>query len=213
MADGTKRGFSMWVEKLMTAAVPSSRKQVWLARGVIILAVLLFLILKASKVDISRAEINGATLYTPPLLLPIISAVLGIMVGAVAVVFWMQGRIYRVLARVMAVLSAYVLFNAPTGLNHRLIITTNSFDLRVGSWFSPLDTKVKFASLAYMSVDVSKSGGYELRALTKSGEEISVPMCDLVKQALPDVLREAARHNVVIGESADGVQIPAALRR
>lgn len=203
----------MQAEEPMTGALPSSRKQMWLARGALMVLVVLLLILKLSKIEISRAESGGAAVFSPPLLLPIISAVLGVLVGAVAVVFWMQGRIYRVLAPVMALLSLYVLFNAPTGMNHHMIVTPDSFDLRIGSWYSPIDTKVEFASIAYMIVDDAKAGGYELRAFTKSGEQISVPMCDLLKQALPDILRGAARHSVVIGEGADGLQIPGALRQ
>ena len=203
----------MRVEKRMVGAVPSSRKQMWLARVALVVLAVLFLILTLSKIEISRAEADVATVYSPPLILPIISAVLGILIGAGAVVFWMQGRIYRVLAPMMALLSLYVLFNAPTGMNHHMVVTPDSFDLRIGSWYSPTDTKVEFASLAYIIVADAKGGGYELRAFTKTGKEISVPMCDLLKQALPDVLRGAARHSIVIGEGADGLQVPAALRQ
>ena len=197
----------------MIARVPSTRKQVWLARGVLLVLAALFLTLKFSNFEVSRVEAEGTTVYSPPLLFPIISAVLGILVGAAAVVFWMQGRISRIFAPVLALLSLWVLFNAPTGMNHRLIVTPHSFDPRLGSWYSPVDTKVEFASLVYLIVDSAKAGGYELRAVTKSGNQNSVPMCDLLKQALPDVLQAAARQNVVIGEGADGLQIPAALRQ
>lgn len=194
------------------SVVPSSRKQVWLARGVLLVLAALFLFLKLSKFEISRSEIQGTTVYSPPFVFPIIFGVLGIAVGAMAVVFWMQGRIYRILAPVLALLSLFVLFNTPTGMNHSLIVTPHSFELRIGSWYSPVDTKVEFASLAYLSVDEAKAGDYELRALTRTGNKISVPICDLLKRALPDVLERAARHDVVIGDNADGWQIPPALR-
>jgi len=191
--------------------VPVSRSQMWLARGVCIALVALFLILKLFTPEVSRVESEGAIVYSPSLLLPIMSVGIGILVLAVGALYWRAGGIYRFFVPVLLLLGVGMLFFAPTGTNHRLIVTPDSFDLRLGFWFAPEDTKVEYASLVYMSVDDARDGGYVLTMYTKEGEEISVPIHDLLKAALPEILNAAADHELVIGEQPDGSQVPAAL--
>jgi len=194
--------------------MPASRKQVWLARGGIVAVVVLLLILVVSGVRVSVASEGGTTVYTPAPVLPLISGAFGIVVGVAAVVFWMQpGLFFRLVAVVLAGMAVFTLFNTPTGLNHRLVVTPDYLRLRIGSWYSPVDSELRFNSVAYVVVNGAKGGGYELRAATKDGGQIVIPMCDLLKKASPEVFRIAAQRGAVIVEGADGLQIPAALRQ
>src|ERR1035441_4104230 len=100
----------------MISTLPVSRKQMWLARSAIVTLVALLLILKLSGLHVSAMKDGSATVYSPPLVLPIVSGALGIVAGIVVVVFWMQpGRIFRLFALVLALMALYILFNAPTG--------------------------------------------------------------------------------------------------
>ena len=147
------------------------------------------------------------------MLVPMLSGALGIVVGVVAVVFWMQpGLFFRGVAVALGLMCVFTLFNAPTGLNHYLIVTPDYFRLRIGSWYSPADSEVKFNSVGYLAVDKTKGGHYELRVMGKDGQ-VAVPICDLMRKALPEVFRQAALRGVVIGDGPDGLQIPAALKQ
>ena len=122
------------------------------------------------------------------------------------------GRFFRLVAPMLALVSLFMIFNAPTGLNQRLTVTPDSFHLRIGSWYSPVETRVEFTSMAHFVVQRSGDGDYEFRAVAKGGDQISVPMYDLLRKALPESFHRAEQHRVVIGEGAAGLQIPAALR-
>ena len=196
----------------MISLSPTSQKQRWLARGAIVAALVMFIILKFAPLEISAVKDGNTTLYKPPLVLPVISSAMGILTGVAALVFWMQpASIFRLFAIILAMIASYVLFNAPTGLNHHLIVTADSFKQRIGPWYSPWDTKVEFNSLAYLSVERTKDGAYAFQAYTKSGEEIFVPVHDLMRKAVPEIMQRAGQCGVVIGDGPDGLPIPAAL--
>jgi hypothetical protein len=185
----------------------------WLARGALAALVPLLLILKLWAFRVSAVSTGTTTVYSSPPLLPIISGAFGIVIGIGAVVFWMQpGLFFRLVAVALAFLALSALFNAPTGLNHRLVVTPDYFHLRLGPWYAPVDTQVEFGSLAYVALRRTRDGAYELQAFTNGGSRVSVPVCDIMRKALPEILQRAAQRSVVIGEGADGLQIPAALR-
>jgi len=181
----------------------------WLARGAIFTLLVTLPVLLLFGPRISTVTDGNSIVYSPSLVLPVISFAFAVIIGVGAVVFWMQPRGFsRSIAAALALVALYVLFNAPTGLNHRLVVTPHSFDLRIGSWYAPQNTKLDFTSLHYLSVDQLKDGGYEINAITREGTQTSIPVNDLLKKALPEILRGAAQSGVVIGDSAEDFQIP-----
>jgi hypothetical protein len=183
----------------------------WLARGVVGVAVIMLIVLNIPGIaDVRLIKTGDVTTYSAPLFGPIIFGVLGSVVGVVAVVYWMQrGWVHRGASMVLAALALYVLFNTPTGFNHQLVVTPDYFLQRIGSWYAPVETKVDFNSLMYVSVmeikpDKKGRKAYDLRCIRKGGESVRVPVSDMIKKALPEILKRAAEHNVLIGDAADG---------
>jgi hypothetical protein len=197
----------------MLPFVPRSKTQMWLARAAILSVLLLLIALKLSSFQVLSVQSGPTVIYSSPRNLPIICGLFGLVVAVVAVVFWMQHAIlFRVISVFIGLMALYILLISPTGLNHRLTLSPESLQLRLGYWFSPADTAVDFSTLAYLSVDKSNDGDYEITGLTKDAREVIVPMCDMVKAALPEILHRAAQKGAIIGEGPDGLQIPATLR-
>jgi len=183
----------------------------WLSRGAVAAGVVMLIVLKTVGIANVTSRTHGdTTVYSVPLLGPVFFGALGIIACVLAIVYWMQqGWFYRGVSVALFGISIFVLFNAPTGINHRVVVTPEYFFHRVGSWYSPVETKVDFKSLAYVSIREEKRARnerktYELRCITKEGAETSVPLYDMMKKALPEILKRAADHEVVIGESPDG---------
>ena len=110
---------------------------------------------------------------------------------------------------VLAALSLYAFFNTPTGFNHCAVVAPNYFFQRIGSWYAPVETKVDFDSLMYITLaeakpDKSGRKTYELRCVNKKADETRIAINDFMKKALPEILKRAAEHNVLIGDGADG---------
>ena len=190
---------------------PTTNRSVQIARGMIVVCVAFIFTMKFAPPDVSRVERDGAVVYTLPVLFPILFAVLALGAGVAAYFFWRARHthpVFRLFALVLAVVSLFQLFNAPTGLSHHLIVTPDTFELRIGHWYAPIGTKVEYRSQAYASVVDAEGGGYALYTITDDGIETSAYIGDLMKAALPDILREMARHDVLIGERPDGWQLP-----
>lgn len=67
-----------------------------------------------------------------------------------------------------------------------------------------------------MYIEVVESGGekhYELVAIAgNDGVMTRVPIYDMMRKALPQIIEKARARGVVIGESENGADIPVALR-
>ncbi len=188
--------------------------QKWLARGAVALALLMLALLTIPGIAEVRSVRNGEVVtYSSPFSLPLIFGAMGVVTTLAAVAYWMRTWwLYRALGIALAAISLYVFFNAPTGLNHRLVVTPDYFFQRIGSWYAPIETKVDFNSLIYLTVAETKPDrgrkAYELRGNKKeTGERIRVPISDMLKKALPEILKRAAQHEVLIGDGADGRMI------
>ena len=202
----------------MLNTMPRNRTQMWLARGVIAAAVVFIVLLKTVGIgNVTSVARGDVTVYSAPPFGSILFGFMGILSCVVAVVYWMQkGWFYRGVCVALSVISLWIFFNAPTGLNHRVVVTPEYFFHRVGSWYSPIETKVDFKSLAYVSIDEAERTRnqrktYELRCITERGNKISIPIYDMMKKALPEILKRAAEHEVVFGDSPDGRVIPSDL--
>jgi hypothetical protein len=187
----------------------------WLSRGAIAVLVVLLILLKTVDIGKVTSVTRGdVTVYSAPPFVSILFGVLGIIICVLAVVYWMQNVwFHRAVSVVLFIISAWMLFNVPTGINHRVTVTPEYFFHRIGSWYSPVEAQVEFKSLAYVSIDETKRArnqrkAYELRCFTKRADEIIIPVHDLMKKALPEILKRAAAHDVVFGEGPDGRVIP-----
>jgi hypothetical protein len=183
----------------------------WLARGGVGLALIGLLVINVPGIaEIRSTRAGDITTYSAPPFGSVIFGLIGIVTAVLGVAYWMQrGLFYRAVSIVLAAISVYVFFNTPTGLNHRLVVTPDYFFQRIGSWYAPVETKVDFNSLMYLTVAETKQDRgrktYELRGNKKgTGEPIRIPINDMMKKAVPEILKRAAQHEVLIGDGADG---------
>lgn len=180
----------------------------WISRGIIAAAIVLFLIFNIlGPGDIPSKKEGNATIYYMPPFLPISIIMLGIIIGICSIVFFMQpGLFFKIVGIVLIVLSAFTLLNAPAIFFNRLVVTPDYLYDRTGSLFSPKITKIDFDSVSYITYAESgenkrKRPGYELQFFIKpDGELIRVPLNSLTKKALPEILDKAAQKDVVIDE-------------
>src|SRR5258706_10221397 len=177
--------------------VSDNRKSKWLAGGVIVASLILLAVLMLCDYRVSSVKQGSATLYTAPNYFSYFIGALSVLIGGLAVAFWMHSqRRFRFGAVVLAIMSVLLLLNAPTGFNHHLVVTSESFDLLIGAWYLPREIKFEFASLRSLAVRKSGKDSAELIAVKRSGEEISVPLGHLVDAALPQIFEYAAQRGV-----------------
>lgn len=205
----------------MTSEVPVNRSQMWLARGVICALVVLFILLQVcGSGSIARETRGNVTVYSGTPSGPLLVATLGTVTIIAGVVYWLQpGAVHRIVSVALFGISAFILFNAPTGWNHRVTIGPDSFSSCVGAWYAPHEITIDFNSLACVQVVQVGNGprgraDYVLRCWTKSdGEQIDIPINAMMKEALPDILDGVARHEILIAENEEGWRIPPELRK
>ena len=101
--------------------------------------------------------------------------------------------------------------------NHRVTIGPDSVTREVGTVSDPVIHHIDFSDTAYMIITESRRNNrpyFELVAYsTSDGTETRIPIHDMMKEALPEIFRNAANADVIIGEAPDGAQIPEALRK
>ncbi len=189
------------------------RKQIWLARGAAAVLVIQIILLLLSDIQVSMVKTENTTRYALPLTLLSSICVLGITTGILAAFYWMQRKfLFRVIALVLSPLTLFIFFHIPTVFNQYITITQESFHQRSGPWYAPDDIEIPFDSLIYLVVKDGNESNYELHAFLKGGNKLSIPIDNLMKKALPEVLTRAEQHDIVLGLGADGLPIPAALR-
>ena len=198
-----------------------NRMQVWLARGGIVAALCLIVVLKVfGPGQVSAVHDGNATTYSRTPILSFVFGFLGLLTIVFGIVYWMQRRRFYSLVSVgLFLAAAYILFNAPTGINHCVIVTPDCIYHRVGPWYAPEETRIDFESLAYVEVvgsgtrkDGTKS--YDLQCFRKQPESpVRLPIYDLMTKALPEILQRVADHDIIIGTNADGWQLPPELRQ
>jgi hypothetical protein len=204
----------------MTSDMRVNGSLIWLARGVILVLIVLIVILQTVGFGTIKSVREGdTTIFSSSPLSTVFSIIFGLVVCGMSALFWMTRRFFFRLVSVFLFLMATFLFvNAPTGWNHRVVVTPDSFFHRAGAWYAPRETTVAFDSLKYMAVvekepEPRGARRYDLLCVPKqTNEPISIPIYDMMKKALPEILQYAAQHNVFIEENADGWQIPPDLR-
>jgi hypothetical protein len=199
----------------MTSGVPvpsgllSNRTRVWVARGVALLLVTLFVALKTVDVAAVKSVSDGQrTVYSGSHLLSILFGCFGLLVFVIGTFYWMQPRrFYKAVGIVLFLSSLSILFCAPTGWNHCVIVTADGFFDRVGFWIAPTERTVDFSPLHYIDlkeVDADRNDRrhYVLRCYPKAGKDvIAIPLDDNLTKALPEIFRNAAKRGVNIGHN------------
>jgi hypothetical protein len=199
----------------MTSGVPvppgllSNRSRVWVARGVALLLVVLFVALKTLDVAAVKSVSDGQrTVYSGSHLLSILFGCFGLLVFVAGLFYWTYpSRFHKAVGMVLFLLSLLFVVCAPTGLNHCAIVTADGFFDRVGVWFAPRETMVDFNDRSYIDLKEVDSGRsdrrhYVLRCYPKVGKDvISIPLDDNLTKALPEIFRNAAKRGVNIGHN------------
>ena len=98
---------------------------------------------------------------------------------------------------------------------HHVKVSPSGVVREVGTKTNPIRHEIQFATTSALYVErvPGDSGSrYELVAIAAGGTQTRIPISDMMRAALPQILETAARHGVLIGESENGEVIPAKLR-
>lgn len=91
---------------------------------------------------------------------------------------------------------------APAMFSDRVFIDRDHFEARYGFWFSPSTHSIRFADLReirYVGVPGSRGRtNYQIHCITKNGGTEVVSAGDLVRNAVPDILNQAAQSGVAV---------------
>lgn len=161
---------------------------------------------------------GDSTVYTPDSSFDLFFMIFPVITAIMAFVFALQPGIFRFFGVVLIAITAwlaYTAFNMDTS-NHNVTITPTSVTREVGTRSRPTRHSIDFTTTAYLYIDQvpgDRGPEYELVANSADdGAETRVPIFDMMRAALPQILETAGENNVIIGESPDGSVIPAALR-
>jgi hypothetical protein len=203
----------------MTSQMPITRTQMLLARGGILGCVLMVVFLNIFGLGSVKSIREGdATIYTGSSMNSVLMGILGILTAIIAIVFWLQrSPLFTLFSVLLFGSSIFVFINVPSGFNHCLVVTPDTFDHRIGVWYSPIEHHIEFADVLFLQIAESEPVRnnrkyYELQCFMKpDGKIIAVPISDLMRAALPEIFRRAVAREIMIGEGDDGLQIPTQL--
>ena len=193
--------------------------QVWLARIVCIgVIVMLVGVVAFGGVTISAVNKDDSTIYTAESNRSFIFIALSALVGILAVVYSLRPGVFRLVGIVLGLITCWLAYTATAieTSNHHVTVSPTKIIREVGTRAKPIRHEIDFTRTTFLAVEqVSRNGGpeYELVAsATANGTETRIPIYDLMRAALPQIMENAAKQGAVIGESEDGLQIPTALR-
>jgi hypothetical protein len=199
--------------------IPVRPIQVRFARVAIVGAVILLVwlqFLRGTAVTIERQ--GDSTIYTAHSPIAFMVYVFPVFTAVLTIVYVFQPGIFRVFGAVLGLMTAWLIVSAVTMdlSNHNVTVTPTSVSREVGTKSNPIRRQIDFTTTAYLYID-HVSGGrgleYELVAnAVADGAETRIPIYDMMRSALPQIMETAGKHDVIIGPSEDGSVIPAALR-
>jgi hypothetical protein len=199
--------------------IPVYPIQVRLARLAILGLVVMFICLQFFGGAVVSVETKGeATIYTSESSLDLIFFAFPVITGILAIVYSLQPSIFRFFGAALVLITAWLTYTAFTmdASNHNVTVTPTAVSREVGTTSDPMRHEIDFTKTAYLYIDqVPGDHGpkYELVAnAATDGAETRVPIFDMMRSALPQIMETASKQNVMIGESTDGSVIPAALR-
>ena len=199
--------------------IPVRSMQIYLARIVIGALLVMFVVLQFSGSPTIESVTQGeSTVHASSASFGWTFGVLSVMTGIAAFVYGLQPGIFRLYAVVLLAITGGLVYAALflDTSNHHVTVTPTSVTWEVGTKSNPSRQQIDFKKTAYLYIDeVSGPHGpnYGLVAnAATDGRETRVPIFDLMKSALPQIIENASNNNVVIGETIDGLAIPTALR-
>lgn len=191
-----------------------------IARGAIVVCVVMLIwFLSGPDNAVSVTVENGASVYRNGTLLTILPMlIIGALTAALALVFWLQSQfVFRCAGVFLFALSLYMFVNSPSQLRHRVVVSRDHVSSQVRAWYSPTIQGVELKDLAYVQIvdDGHGSAGHRRYALEccnrQTGECLSIPLHDLMRKALPEILRRAHEHDVMVFEYGNGAVLPSSL--
>jgi hypothetical protein len=199
--------------------VPIRPIQVRLARIGIIGAVAVIIYLQVFGGASVSVETKGdSSVYTSNSSLGFAFFVFPVLTAILAIVYALQPGVYRVFGVALGLVAAWLAYSAVTKdtSNHNVTVTPTDISCEVGTKANPVRHEIDFTTTAYLFIDQlpsDRGSKYELVAnATNGGAETRIPIFDLMRAALPQIIENASKNNVVVGETEDGFVIPAALR-
>ena len=205
----------------MALEIQVSRTQKIVFRVIIALLILgvLATLLRLNLAHTKIVKDGNTTIYigSDSLYFAIQTAFLGLAACIIGVFYGKQRHIFFRFAGVAIFFTGlFILFNSPTGLNHKLVVTPDYFYQRIGSWYSPQEIRVEFKQVIYMDIGESHKMGsgqkYDLRCtMNAATNEVRIQINYLLKAALPEIYSRASESKVFIGDGPDGQQIPSDL--
>jgi hypothetical protein len=158
---------------------------------------------------VARAQSGDKSLYTTEPWLPVTLAAVGVISFATGVVVVLRSsgvgkKIWSGLL-LMLVVPAIAAFITLTVSYQSLAVSDGEFNLRIGFPWAPIDHDVPFdalTALEFRQYETRRRGGtqinYEMLCYWKRGGNSVVPLGDLMKAALDDILGRAQLHGVAI---------------
>jgi len=105
----------------------------------------------------------------------------------------------------------FLVFVVPGLWSDFVKVDDQGFELKTGFWFAPTYHKVEFKNLASIALtDKIRSGrrgkqtSYDLQCQSPMGTGPTVPVGDLMKRALDDILAHAQAHGIAVMDQTDG---------
>ena len=200
--------------------IPRHPIQIWISRVVIGVLLVMIIALQFSGRPKIDTVVNGdTTVYTSDSsLFNVFFMIMPMITGVIAFVFFLQRGVFRFFSAALVAITvwlAYTAFTMDTS-NHNVTVTPTSMTREVGTKSDPIQHRIDFTKTAYLYIDEvpgTRGPNYELVAnAATDGTETRVPIFDMMRVALPEIIETAGNNNVVIGDSVDGSVIPAALR-
>ena len=193
--------------------------QVRLARvGFGVALVLLICIWLFGGATVSVQTDGDSTVYTSESLLGLMFYVFPILTAILTIVYSMQRGVFRLLGVALGLITAWLIYTLAMmdTSNHNVTVTPTSVSREVGTVSKPIRHRIDFTTTAYLYVDEipgERGPEYELVAYAADdGAETRVPIFDMMRAALPQIIETARKQSVIIGGSEGDSAIPEALR-
>ncbi|HEV3122812.1 MAG TPA: hypothetical protein VGY53_12950 [Isosphaeraceae bacterium] len=206
--------------------MPSSRRQMWLARiGMGLALLVIVLMFLTTRLDPVHRTVQGqTTIFTTAPWHSIVFLTPTLPMVFMTAVFWMQpGRIYKLFAVIVAGMAVWlIVVMAPLPSIHRAVLTPDGFALTIGAWYAPEHYLIRFDDVAFADIEDDPSDTsertrhYVLHCDLKRPRQkrpVLIPICDLVKPALPQIISELKTHSVILGEPDTGLHVPPELAK
>ncbi|MFC1759318.1 hypothetical protein ACFL2H_11220 [Planctomycetota bacterium] len=200
--------------------IPRYPIQVWISRVVIgVLLIMIIALQFSGSPKIETVTHGDTTVYTSASSsLNVFFMITPVITGVLAFVYFLQRGVFRFFSAALVAITvwlAYTAFTMDTS-NHNVTVTPTSMTREVGTKAAPIQHRIDFTKTAYLYIDEvpgTRGPNYELVAnAATDGTETRVPIFDMMRVALPEIIETAGNNNVVVGDLVDGSGIPAALR-